>query len=115
MFRVVRLLPTALEAGESGSSVNCPVTTVVVSGLSCLAACPMFLSPSPSILFRLRSEKVDITGGPKQIVAARHAIQDKVAEWKTSNNPNGDPEETEYSLKVKNNRFQSTSEYPTRA
>ncbi|CAM9439059.1 unnamed protein product, partial [Hapterophycus canaliculatus] len=44
--------------------------------------------------------RVDITGGPKQIVAARHAIQDRVAEWKTSNNPNGDPEETEYSLKI---------------
>ncbi|CBN74642.1 conserved unknown protein [Ectocarpus siliculosus] len=44
--------------------------------------------------------RVDITGGPKQIVAARHALQDRVAEWRTSNNPNGEPEEPEYTLKV---------------
>lgn len=44
---------------------------------------------------------MDITGGPRQIVAARHALQERVAEWKATNNPNGEPEEQEYSLKVR--------------
>ncbi len=44
--------------------------------------------------------RVDITGGPKQIVAARHALAEKVAEWRTTNNPSGEPEEAEYSLKI---------------
>lgn len=45
--------------------------------------------------------KVDITGGPKHIVAARHALAARIAEWRTTNNPNGEPEEPEYTLKVR--------------
>eukprot|EP00752_Nemacystus_decipiens_P004730 g4311.t3 len=44
--------------------------------------------------------RVDITGGPKQIVAARHALAERIAEWRTTNNPNGEPEEPEYTLKI---------------
>lgn len=45
-------------------------------------------------------EKVDITGPPKSIVAARHALAARVAEWKQTNNYSDAPEHAEYSLKV---------------
>lgn len=44
--------------------------------------------------------QVDITGGPRQIVSARHALAARVAEWKEVNKPSEAPEDKEYSLKV---------------
>lgn len=43
---------------------------------------------------------MDITGTPRQIVAARHALADRVEEWKAESNPTNAPEEMEYALKV---------------
>lgn len=57
--------------------------------------CNVFLS------FFARVDQVDITGGPKQIVAARHALAARVGEWKATNNPSNIAEEIEYSLKVR--------------
>lgn len=34
-------------------------------------------------------------------MAARHALAERVAEWRATNNPNGEPEEPEYTLKVR--------------
>lgn len=45
--------------------------------------------------------QVDITGPPKAIVAARHALEARVQEWKTTNaSQNGGVEVPEVSLKV---------------
>lgn len=43
---------------------------------------------------------MDITGAPKSIVAARHALAARVAEWKQTSNYSDAPEAREYSLKV---------------
>lgn len=44
--------------------------------------------------------QVDITGTPKQIVCARHALAARVAEWKLTSNPNNEVQELEFALKV---------------
>lgn len=45
--------------------------------------------------------QVDITGPPKAIVAARHALESRVQEWKATNaSQNGGVEVPEVSLKV---------------
>lgn len=44
---------------------------------------------------------MDITGGPKAIVAARHALAARVSEWKATNaSQNGGVSISEVSLKV---------------
>lgn len=61
---------------------------------------PAVLSAHVTLFLCFNGLQVDITGGPQQIVAARHALGERIDEWRATNNPSSAPEEIEYSIKV---------------
>ncbi|CAM9132947.1 unnamed protein product [Sphacelaria rigidula] len=59
------------------------------------------VAPANEVTTGSSEHRVDITGPPKAIVAARHALEARVQEWKTTNaSQNGGVEVPEVSLKV---------------
>ncbi|CAM9510341.1 unnamed protein product [Ascophyllum nodosum] len=58
------------------------------------------VAPASETLTGSSEQRVDITGTPRQVVAARHALADRVAEWRAESNPSNAPEDMEYALKI---------------